>query len=248
MTKKVVFFGSIGIAKKILDELVLTRDLELVGVCCEPLTHSWRTEETVYDFCRTNRIPFLEDEDIIAAQPDLGISVRYNRIIRQPVIDSFKMGIVNTHGGILPEYRGSYCNINALINNEKEYGVTLHYIDSGVDSGDIVAIKKTLIKEQDTGFDLYKISESFCYDLMAENIDALLAGNNPRIPQEEYIAQGHVCNEYKAKKTLELKCINPAELQSDKALRIIRAFDSDSHEPAYTYIDRQKVYLRVKYE
>lgn len=67
------------------------------------------------------------------------------------MIDSFSLGIVNTHGGILPEYRGSYCNINAIINDEQEYGVTLQYIDKGVDSEDIVAIKDVGIRESDTG-------------------------------------------------------------------------------------------------
>lgn len=126
----------------------------------------------------------------------MGISVRYNKIIKQRVIDSFSLGIVNTHGGILPEYRGSYCNIIAIINGEQEYGVTLHYIDKGIDSGDIVAIKKVSIQESDTGFDLYQISEKFCYELIEENIDDLLNGKNNRITQSEYISNGHCCNEY----------------------------------------------------
>ena len=119
------------------------------------------------------------------------------------MIDSFPQGIVNTHGGILPEYKGSYCNNNAIINGEEEYGVTLHYIDKGVDSGDIVAIKKVSINETDTGFDLYQISEKFCYELLTENIDGLLEGKNNRITQSEYIANGHCSNEYKAKATIE---------------------------------------------
>lgn len=73
-------------------------------------------------------MPILPDEDIVTTKPDLRISVRYNKIIKQRVIDSFPLGIVNTHGGILLEYRGSYCNINAIINGEQDYGATLHYI------------------------------------------------------------------------------------------------------------------------
>ena len=244
---RVVFFGSIGVARRILEEIVLQRDIELIGVCCVELEKAWRRDESVFKFCQRKGIPILSDEDIMAIKPDLGISIRYNKIIKQKVIDSFTMGIVNTHGGILPEYRGSYCNINAIINNEKEYGVTLHYIDKGVDSGDIIAIKKIEIHESDTGFDLYQISERFCYELIAENIDALLSGKNNRISQSEYMVNGHCCNEYKAKATIEKKCIPQDELFTEKSLRVIKAFDSPSHEPAYTIIDEKKIYLRVNY-
>lgn len=244
---KVVFFGSIGIARKILEEIVLQRDIELVGVCCSKLENTWRTDESVYDFCRKNNIKILTDEEIIEIKPNLGISVRYNKIISQSVIDSFSMGIVNTHGGILPEYRGSYCNVNAIINGEKEYGVTLHYIDKGVDTGDIVAIKKTKIKENDTGFNLYKISELFCFELLNENIDDLISGKNTRISQNDYIMDGHKCHEYKAKTTLKMKYLTEDEVFTEKGIRVIRAFDSASHEPAYTIINGKKIYLRVGY-
>lgn len=245
--RKVVFFGSIGIARRILEEIILQHDIELVGVCCVELEKTWRTDESVFEFCYRRGIQFLSDEDIIASKPDLGISVRYNKIIKQDVIDSFSMGIVNTHGGILPEYRGSYCNINAIINNEKDYGVTLHYIDKGVDTGDIVAIKKVSIQESNTGFDLYQISEKLCYELIEENIDDLLAGANSRIPQSEFINNGHCCNEYKAKATIDKKYIPQDEFFTAKGVRTIRAFNSPLHEPAYTIINGKRIYLRVDY-
>ena len=65
--------------------------------------------------------------EVVTLEPDIGFSVRYDKIIPVKVINAFKQGIFNIHGGILPEYRGSYCNINALINNETEYGVTALY-------------------------------------------------------------------------------------------------------------------------
>ena len=247
MRKRVVFFGSIGLARRVLEEIVLTRDVDLIGVCCEQMTNTWRKDESVYDFCIRKGIPIIDHEAIIAAKPDLGISIRYNKILKKPVLDSFRLGIVNTHGGILPEYRGSYCNINAIINDEEEYGVTLHYLEEGVDNGDIIAMKKIKIQPSDTGFDLYNISEKFCYELMEENIDDLLEEKNARVPQEEYIQNGHACNEYKAKATVARKVIDAEELNTPLSVRIIRAFDSDVHEPAYTMIDGRKVYLRVNY-
>ncbi len=245
--KKVVFFGSIGLAKRILDEIVLKQDVELVGVCCDKTINAWRQEESVYEYCIKHGIAILEDDDVIAAKADLGLSVRYNRIIRQNVIDSFSYGIVNTHGGILPEYRGSYCNINAILNGEKEYGVTLHYIDAGVDEGDIVAIKKTDILPEHTGRDLYRISEQFCYDLIAENIFDLLNGTNSRTPQSEFIKNGHKTAVFKAKETLTKKKLLPSDMTEELLIRTARAFDSDNHEPAYIEVSGRKIYLRMKY-
>ena len=193
MKTRIVFFGSIGIAKKILEEIILTKDVELLGVCCEKTINGWRDEESVYEFAIHSGIPVLDIASVPELQADLGISVRFNKIIRENVIKSFRMGIVNTHGGILPEYRGSYCNINAILNDEMEYGVTLHYIQPGVDDGDIVDIKKIDVSDDSTGLDLYKESERLCYEVVKDNIDDLLVGTNRRVPQQDYINAGHGC-------------------------------------------------------
>lgn len=245
--KKVVLFGSIGLARNILENVILTRDVNLIGVCCEEMTGTWRTEEGVYEYCSRNGIPMLDEEAVVESRPDLGISCRYNRIIKKRVIDSFRLGIVNTHGGILPEYRGVYSNMNALINGEKEYGVTLHYIDEGVDTGDIIAIKRVPIEPEQTGLELYRIGERLCYEVLEENIDALLAGTAARTPQEVYIAEGHKAASYGMKDTLAKKYIPAEALKDGQCLNVIRAFDSDAHEPSYTVIGREKVYLRTRY-
>lgn len=247
MSTRVVFFGSIGIAKRILEEIVLTKEIELLGICCEKVINSWRDEESVYEFAVKNNIPILEVSQVSKLDADLGISVRFNKIIGENVINSFKMGIVNTHGGILPEYRGSYCNINALLNGEKEFGVTLHYIHPGVDDGDIVDIKKVVISDDCTGFDLYKESERLCYEVMADNIDALLAGTNKRVPQDEYIVAGHASNSYRRDETIKAKDLTEIEIENPLWLRTVRAFDSPHHEPAYIKVRDKKVYVRYRY-
>lgn len=244
--KKTVLFGSIGIARQVLELLLEKEEIELVGVCCEKQLNSWRNEKSVYEYAIETGIPVLENADLNNMKLDVGIAIRYNRIIPQEIIDCFSVGIFNTHGGILPEYRGSFCNINAILNQEKEYGVTLHYIDAGLDAGDIVAIKKIEIDDSCTGFDLYRESEKLCYQLIEENIDNILQGKNDRIPQSVFIDRGHKCNIYKAAATLKAKELSVEDLNSDKAVRVIRAFDSDGHEPAYVNIKGKKIYLRVR--
>lgn len=243
--KKVVFFGSIGLARKCLEEIVMEEELDLLGVCCSKIESNWRDEETVYEFSRRKGIPVLSFNEVEKLEADIGFSVRFDRIIPQEVIDSFSHGIFNTHGGILPEYRGSYCNINAIINEEKEYGVTLHYISYGLDAGDVVDIKKVEIKDSDTGFSLYKKSEELCYKVLEDNIRDIILGRNRRVSQDEMIAKGHECGVYYEESTIAKKKIDPEKLE--ESINIIKAFDSPYHEPAYTNIGDRKVYLRVGY-
>jgi methionyl-tRNA formyltransferase len=243
--KRVVFFGSIGLAKRCLEEIVMKEDVELLGVCCTQLTNTWREEESVHAFSLENGIPILSFEEVQSLSPDIGFSVRYDTIIPQRVVDSFKQGIFNIHGGIVPEYRGSYCDINALINNEKEYGVTLHYVSQGVDAGDVVAIKKLEIEESDTGFSLYKKSEQLCYEVLKENIKIIIDDQNDRIPQDDLIQKGHKCGVYYAKSTIARKLVDVESIKN--SLNVIRAFDSPFHEPAYTVINDKKIYLRTNY-
>ena len=178
---------------------------------------------------------------------DLGISVRYNRILRPEVIARFPRGIVNTHGGILPEYRGSYCNINAILNGEKEYDVTLHYIEEGVDTGDIVDTLTVPVREEDTGFSLYRASERLCYEIVKKNLEDLLRGRCRGVPQESLVRAGRAARTYRSAETLAQKRVTEADIASGLALRKVRAFDSDAHEPAYMELDGRRVYLRLKY-
>lgn len=242
-----MFFGSIGIARRILEEIVLSKDVELLGVCCEKNINQWRNEQSVYDLAMERGIPILKISTIPELHPDLGISIRFNKIICRDVINSFRLGIVNTHGGILPEYRGSYCNINAILNGEKEYGVTFHYIQPGVDNGDIVDIKKIKITDECTGLDLYKESERLCYEVVKDNIDALLAGTNRRVSQQEYINAGHVCNSYKRNETVQAKDLTGVGMNNPLWMRVVRAFDSPYHEPAFIRVGDKKVYVRCRY-
>lgn len=244
--KKIVFFGSIGLAKKCLEEIVMEQEVELLGVCCSQLSSTWRKDESVYTFAMNNNIPILTFQDVINLSPDIGFSVRYDKIIPHSVINSFKNGIFNTHGGILPEYRGVYCNINALINEEKEYGVTLHYITLDLDAGDIVAIAKTPIKESDTGFSLYNKSEELCYEILRDNISDIIEGHNSRITQKSLIDRGHKCGTYYTKSTIAKKSVDIDAI--NESLNIIKAFESPHHEPAYTISDNERIYLRTTFE
>lgn len=246
--KKVVLFGSIGIAKKCLQNILnKENDIVIIGVCCQKDIPEWRNEDTVYKYCIENNIKIIEDmNEILQMKPDLGFSIRYNKIIPENIIEKFKIGIFNTHGGILPDYRGTYSNMNCLINHEKEYGVTLHKIDKGIDTGDIVDILKIKINDDDTGYDLYRKGEELCYKILEKNIEKLVKNEFELIKQDDLIKRGYKTNTYSINGTLKQKEINIEELNNISVYDKIRAFDSPYHEPAYIIINGKKVYLTTK--
>ncbi len=72
--------------------------------------------------------------------PDLVLSVRYDLIFKQNIIDIPRLGILNIHPGKLPEFRGVYAPFQAMLNNDDKIGVTLHRVVEEIDAGPIVDI------------------------------------------------------------------------------------------------------------
>ena len=87
--------------------------------------------------------------------PDIICSVYYRSIIPSSVIEAAKGKIFNLHPSLLPRYRGCSSLTWAMINGEKECGYTYHYIDEGIDTGNIIIQKPVKIEEFDTQLTLY---------------------------------------------------------------------------------------------
>ena len=91
-------------------------------------------------FIRTSRILDTFDSILSLLPIDISVSMNYVGIIPQKIIDCFRLGIVNVHGGDLPRYRGNACQAWAILNGEKYIGLCIHRMIGGeLDSGDIVA-------------------------------------------------------------------------------------------------------------
>ena len=91
----------------------------------------------------------------IPFKPDIVCSIYYRYIIPEDVIKYVNNKIFNLHPSLLPEYKGCSSLTWAMINGEKRVGFTYHYIESGVDTGDIILQKKIDIEEFDTQQTLY---------------------------------------------------------------------------------------------
>jgi len=94
-------------------------------------------------------------EAIQSLKPELIFCIGATQIIPKEVLDIPKLGTVNLHPALLPKYRGRYSTVHALFNGETHTGVTLHFMDSGIDSGPIISQVRYKITADDTGKTLY---------------------------------------------------------------------------------------------
>ena len=109
----------------------------------------------------------------------------YSRIIWKELREVFPLGIANIHGAKLPQYRGANVLQWAIINGEHETGVTLHYIDDGVDTGPVIGQRAVPITDSDTSWTVRdKIIEETVV-LLETCLPKLIRGPVPAEPQDE---------------------------------------------------------------
>jgi methionyl-tRNA formyltransferase len=118
-------------------------------------------------------------------RPDLIIVCSYSMMLPPAVLAVPPKGAVNVHGGLLPQYRGGHVTQWAIINAERELGVTLHYIDEGVDTGPVIAERRFALDDAD---DAYTVGARLCEvgsQLLTAWWPRLIDGTAPRVPQDE---------------------------------------------------------------
>ena len=126
-----------------------------------------------------------EYQKIFDLKPDLIITCAYGKIIPKSILDIPRLGCINIHASILPKYRGSAPIQWALLNGESETGVTLMYMDEGMDTGDIIDIIKYNIKEDDDIETLHQKLSELGTILLDKNLNNIISGNVKRIKQDE---------------------------------------------------------------
>lgn len=124
--------------------------------------------------------------------PDLLVLAYVTDRVPGEVIRLFPCGGINYHPSLLPRYRGGSAIAWAIICGEKETGVTIHYIDEGIDTGDIILQESVPISPEDTTVTLYfNKLYPMGVRLLVEAVRLIGAGKAPRIPQDGRIASFH---------------------------------------------------------
>lgn len=147
-------------------------------------------------------VPFIPQENVndeaFIAQlqgygADLFVSMSFNQILRKSIIDAPPLGFINCHAGALPFYRGRNPLNWALINDESYFGVTAHYVDEGIDTGDIIIQHKVDILEQDDYASLLDKAFVKCSEVLVEAVEHIAGDKVNRIKQSDIHPYGFYC-------------------------------------------------------
>lgn len=114
---------------------------------------------------------------------DLNLSISYDQILRSPILETARLGFVNFHAGKLPYYRGRNVINWAIINGETEIGLTAHYMDEGIDTGDLILQRSLPVTWTDTYGDILLNAVSAFPDLVADTVNLISTGKAERLPQ-----------------------------------------------------------------
>lgn len=156
------------------------------------------------------------------------ISTEYDRIIKPQMFKTNRL--YNIHFSLLPAYKGVYMSAWPILNGEEYTGVTLHEIEQGIDTGDIIAQKKFKISHRETAFSLYSKFIKYGTALVIKNIDHLIRHTYKSHPQSI------IGSTYYSKESIDYSNItinlNATATQID---RQIRAFYFPIYQVAQVY-------------
>lgn len=189
--------GTPEFAVPILDTLI--KNTEVLLVVTQPdkyvgrkkvLTFSPVKEEALkYNIPVFQPIKIREDyEEIKKYKPDLIVTCAYGQIAPKGVLDIPRLGCINVHASLLPKYRGGAPIQHAIMNGEKETGITIMYMDEGMDTGDMIDSEKVLIDSKDTLSTLsLKLSKTGA-ELLERVLPSIIDGTNKRVKQDDHMA------------------------------------------------------------
>jgi methionyl-tRNA formyltransferase len=177
---------------------------------------------------------------IASLEPEIGVSALFGYILRRECLDLFPSGCINVHPALLPWNRGAYPNVWSLVDGTPA-GATIHYVDEGVDTGDIIAQREVSVEPTDTGESLYRRLERACVELFRETWPRIRSGDVSRTPQDKAAGTTHRVRDVRVIDEIVPDRLYPARELIDR----IRARTFIGYQGAYIRVGGKKVYLRL---
>lgn len=191
--KRVVFMGtpdfSVPVLEKLIENtnvvLVVTKKDAYVGrkkVLIESPVAICAHEHNI-EVYKPNKLK--EDyEYILNKKPDIIITCAYGSIVPKVVLDYPSYGCINVHASLLPKYRGASPIVASILNGEKETGITIMYMDEGIDTGNIIMSRSIEIEDNDNSLSLSNKLSLLGANLLIDTLPKIFEGENFDIPQD----------------------------------------------------------------
>ena len=151
----------------------------------DPVLAQWANKLDVpFLVCKNvNDASFLEE--ISKYEADIFISMSFNQILKKSILLLPPMGFLNCHAGALPFYRGRNPLNWVLINGEKSFGITAHFIDEGIDTGPILHQEHFSIRDDDNYGTLLELAVIKCAEVLIKGLNKIADGNYKLVEQGE---------------------------------------------------------------
>ena len=179
-------------------KLIADESIQIDFICVrfdnrDPVLCEFAHMHQIQLFCvsNVNSMDFMEK--LRGIQSDLFVSMSFNQIFKQEIINLPRLKTINCHAGKLPFYRGRNILNWVLINDEKEFGITVHYVDEGIDTGDIILQDTYPITDDDDYGTLLEKAYSGCADILYRSIKLIQNGTVTRIKQSTIDPIGLYC-------------------------------------------------------
>lgn len=197
MLKNLVYFGSPIFSANILESILTSKTVNVVGVVTTPDKPTGRkqvlTPSPVALMAEKYNLPTykpakLDDANLAhlrLLKPDIFLVVSYGQIIPQSWLDTPTINTFNLHFSLLPKYRGALCISEAIKNQDPETGVTLMVMDAKLDHGPVITQEKIKIDINDNVTDLTTKLTRLGQAILARNIPEICAQNYVSTPQDE---------------------------------------------------------------
>jgi len=182
---KVGYFADGKWSHKTFEKLIKDTEIEILFICVRYNSK----DKILKHYAKKYNIDFLMHKNVNSSEfikiskkynCDLFVSMSFNQIFKKKIINLTKYKIINCHAGKLPFYRGRNVLNWVLINDEKKFGITVHYVDEKIDSGDIILQRLFKITDKDNYNSLlersYKECASILYDAICKFKKGLVKG------------------------------------------------------------------------
>lgn len=193
---KVLFMGTPDFAATILEKLINT-GYEMLGVVTQPDKRKGREQEVsfspvkevalkhslpVYQPIKVRDPEFLEKIKELA--PDVIVVAAFGQILSKALLEIPPKGCINVHASLLPKYRGAAPIQYSIIDGERETGITIMYMDAGIDTGDIILQDSLHIEDNETGGSLFDKMAVLGSEAIVKALEQIQNGTATRTPQD----------------------------------------------------------------
>ena len=241
----ILFMGTPDFAKESL-EAVYNAGYNVIGVVTNPDKPKGRgmkmIPSPVKEFALDKNITIYQPlkvrnntefiEEIKSLNPDVICVVAYGKILPKEILDIPRLGCINVHGSLLPQYRGAAPIQWAVLNGDKKTGITTMYMDIGMDTGDMILKEIVDIGDDETTGELWERLSNLGGKLLVDTLKLIEEGKAPREKQSEHFTMAPMLSK-------EMAEINWEEKSAIDIKNLVRGLNPIMG--AFTYINDKKL-------